>query len=125
MEKIKFLDKAHEKAFEKVCNQMHNLDCYHRAVAYLLSLDVVLRNHIQEVFDFEEDCIKCDSLQKDWQTGTSLKVVRLAYNLWNGCYYDNYIDDGSCGYYSVGEIFSAGGQYAEYYWVAIKLRFGY
>ncbi len=124
MEKIKFLDKKHEKAFNEVCNQMHNLDCYHIAVAYLLSLDSVVRCHIQDVFDFDEDCIKRDCLQKDWQTSTSHKTVRLVFNLWNGCYYDNDIDDGSCGYYSVSEIF-CNGQYAKYYWVAIKLRFSY
>ena len=124
MEKIKFLDEKHEKAFKEVCNQMHNLDCYHIAVAYLLSLDSVVRSHIQDVFDFNDDCIKRDGLQKDWQTGSSLETTRLAFGLWNGCYYDNDIDDGSCGYYSASEIF-CNGQYAEYYWVAIKLRFGY
>lgn len=124
MEKIKFLDDKHKKAFEKVCNQMHNLDCYHIAVAYLLSLDSVVRSHIQDVFDFNDDCIKRDGLQKDWQTGSSLETTRLAFGLWNGCYYDNDIDDGSCGYYSAAEIF-CNGQYAECYWEAIKLRFGY
>lgn len=124
MKELKFMDKEHKKVFEEVCNQMSNLDCYHKAVAYLLSLDSVTRNHIDDVFNFEEDCIKRDGLQKDWQTSTSHKTVRLAFNLWNGCHYDDEIEDGSCGLYSVDEIF-CNEEYAEYYWVAVKLRFNY
>ncbi len=123
-ENLKFMDKTHKKVFEEVCNKMPQSDCYHISFAYLVSLDVVLRDHIDDVFDFEEDCIKRDGLQKDWQTGTSRKTLRLAFNLWNSCHYDNEIEDGSCGFYSVDEIF-CNQEYFEYYWVAINIRFNY
>lgn len=119
-----FKDKEHEKLFENICSQMNNLDCYHGAVAYLIALDNVLKQHIKDIFDFESDCIKHDALQKAWNTSSSCKSLRLAFNLWNGCYFDEEEPNSTCKGYAVDEIF-CNEEYAEYYWVAVKLRFNY
>lgn len=124
-----YRDNTHEEMYQELCSRMKSKDCYHRAMAYLLSLDVVLREHIEAVFDFQRDGIKRDGLHKDFQTGTSMKTTRLAFNLWNGCCDDGevYTDkDGyetplPSSYYTPAEIFST--SYAPYYWQAVKIRF--
>lgn len=124
-----FADDKHWKSFTAIIAQMQQSDVYHMAVAYLLSLDTVTRQHIKDIFDFSEDCIKLEGLDKPWQTGTSRKTTRLAFNLWNGCCTDGetytdeegYTADLPSGNYSVADIFSC--SYAPYYWQAIKIRF--
>lgn len=98
-------------------------DPYRSAVAYLIALDCVLYEHMQDVFDFDEGVILPDCLHKGWQTGTSMKTTRLAFNLWNGYSYEPKEETPSS-YYTPNEIFCCG-QYAPYYWQAIKLRFEY
>ena len=125
-----FHDEQHETTYNAICTRMKYLDCYHRSLAYLLALDTVLREHIEAVFDFQEDGIKRDGLHKGFQTGTSKKTTRLAFNLWNGCYDDGetYTDkDGyetelPSSYYTPEQIFSCT-EYAPYYWQAIQIRF--
>lgn len=120
---IIFKDKEHKEKYISICSRMKYLDEYHKAAAYLLSLDEVCRKHISDIFDFEEDVIKPQGLHKDWQTGTSLKTTRLLFNLWNG-----YNSEGEpleeeqpSGNYTPDNIFSC--SYAPYYWQAIRLRF--
>jgi hypothetical protein len=120
---MKFENLEHEKTYKSIVGRMSYLDEYHKAVAYLLSLDNVLRKHIEDVFDFQRDCIKLEGLQKPWQTGTSKKTTRLAFNLWNSCCSDVIADDDvNAQMYSVSAIFSS--CYAEYYFNAIRIRFG-
>lgn len=124
-----FMDDTHWQSFTAIITQMQQSDVYHMAVAYLLALDTVTRQHVSDIFDFEEDCIKLDALSKPWQTGTSCKTTRLAFNLWNGCctngdtYTDEegYTEDLPSREYGVDAIFSC--EYAPYYWQAIKIRF--
>ena len=124
-----FIDDKHWQSFTSIINQMKQSDVYHMSVAYLLALDTVTRQHVSEIFNFEEDCIKLDALSKPWHIGTSRKTTRLAFNLWNGCYTDGetytdedgYTADLPSGNYSVADIFSC--SYAAYYWEAIKIRF--
>ena len=41
-----FHDEEHEEMFNKLCCKMPYLDGYHLSLAYLLTLDTVLRDHI-------------------------------------------------------------------------------
>lgn len=111
----------HWLTFTEILNKMKKSDVYHISVAYLLALDTVTRQHVNDVFDFGEDCIRLESLEKPWQTGTSRKTTRLAFNLWNGCHSDSGDTDQSCRLYAVDEIFCC--QYAPYYWQAFQIRF--
>jgi hypothetical protein len=125
-----FYDERHEQFYEKFCKRMKYLDCYHRSMAYLLALDTVLRDNADSVFDFKEDVIKIDGLSQGFQTGTSKKTTRLAFNLWNGCTDEGeeYTDkDGykvplPSSYYSPEQIFCCA-DYAPYYFQAIQIRF--
>lgn len=126
---MKFYSKDHETAFQKILCRMKKTDCYHQAVAYLFSLDKVCFCHIDELFDFENSLIKRDGLHHGWQTGTSRKTTRLAFNLWNDCssdgdtYFDEkgYKNELPSSAYSVSEIFCC--SFASYYYEAIKIRY--
>jgi len=128
---ILFYDDLHEQKYNDLCSRMKYLDEYHRAAAYLLSLDRVCREHIEDLFDLQDDAIIPEGLLKGWQTGTSRKTSRLCFNLWNGKSEDplNYTGDDTDRldqydthrYYTPDEIFCC--SYAPYYWQAIKLRY--
>ncbi|MBR3920175.1 MAG: hypothetical protein IKJ59_15855 [Clostridia bacterium] len=115
-----FCDNAHWQAFTDSVRRLKNSDVCHISLAYLLTVDTVTRDHIDDCFDFDNDSIKLDALKKSWQTSTSLKTTRLSFNLWNGCYSDGAFTS-SAKMYTVEEIFNS--PLAEYYWQAIKLRF--
>lgn len=116
-----FFNREHEDLFWKICARMgvkeHILDCYHLSIAYLLSLDRVCQEHIDDLYDFKEDCIKPNGIHKAWQTGTSKKTTRLAFNLYTG--HTNW--ENECKYCTPSDIFCS--EYASYYWEAIKLRY--
>jgi hypothetical protein len=115
-----FKDDEHEKAYNRILKCMAYVDEFHDSVAYLLALDSVIRKHVNDVFDFEDDCIKPDALSKPWQTGTSLRTTRLTFNLW--CGWCGGEDENSSSDYSVAKIFD--GTLADYYMVAVCIRFG-
>uniref|UniRef100_UPI003FEE5855 DUF6075 family protein n=1 Tax=Ruminococcus bicirculans (ex Wegman et al. 2014) TaxID=1160721 RepID=UPI003FEE5855 len=76
-----FYDDEHEELFNKLCKEMPYLDNFHMSLAYLLTLDTVLRDHIGALYDVKKDVIIFDGLSKHFQTHTSLKTPRLAFNL--------------------------------------------
>lgn len=52
-----FYDDRHETSYNDICSRMKYLDCYHRSLAYLLALDVVLREHINTDYNL----IRCEN----------------------------------------------------------------
>ena len=84
-----FYDEEHEELFNKLCKKMPYLDGYHLSLAYLLTMDSVLRHHIGALYDVKKDVIIFEGLSKPFQTSTSLKTTRLAFNLWNGTVYES------------------------------------
>ena len=113
---VQFKNEEHEDNYYAVLAKMKSTDSYHRAVAYLLTLDSVCKKHIDDVFDFKQDAINPDGLHNGWQTGTSVQTTRLAFNLWNG-----FIEKGEEKRFTPDEIFTS--SYAKYYFEAIKLRY--
>ena len=126
---ILFRNAEHAELYEEILDKMGNNDVYHISLAYLLTLDIVTREHITDCFDFDRDVIEIEALNQPWQTGTSQKTTRLAFNLWNGCNDDGETYTDKDGYivplpsskYAVDKIFCS--EYAKYYFEAIKLRF--
>lgn len=59
-------------------------DSYHRAFFYVMGLSEETRAHIGNLFDFKEDCIRTAGLRGGWQTSGTMRICRLAFNLWNG-----------------------------------------
>lgn len=127
-----FYDEEHEDKFTKLCKKMPYLDGYHLSLAYLLTLDNVLRDHIGALYDVKKDEIVFEGLNKPFQTSASSKTTRLAFNLWNGSVYESddpetYINKAGeksyvpSKYYAPDTIFNC--TYAPYYMEALKLRF--
>lgn len=116
---MKFRDEEHEQKYAALLKRMDaaDYDVYRTALAYTLTVDEVCRQHLSDLYDFEENCICPDAIGADWQTSTSLKTTRLAFNLFN---------DGTAWTeeperLAPAEIFCC--NYAPYYIEAIKIRF--
>lgn len=116
---MKFKDEYHETLFWVIMQKMNRNDVYHQSVAYLIALDDVCRDHVEEIYDFEEQCINPECIDKARQTGTSRKTTRLAYNLYTDSTY--WCNDDEVSYCSVSDIFCC--SYAPYYWEAVKIRY--
>lgn len=118
-----FLNTKHQTEYENLIQEMlehkAKLDEYHFSLAYLLTLDRVCREYIKDLYDFNEDIILKDGLNKSWQTGTSRKTTLLAFNLWND--FDESNDSVDKNEITPSNIFCC--EYAPYYYEAIKLRF--
>ena len=80
---IRFKNTEHEANYNFILDMMPCSDPERKALAYLFAVDTVCFEHIRELYDFEGDSIKPDTLDKAWQTGTSCKTTRLAFNLYN------------------------------------------
>ncbi len=116
MSEIRFASKEHEKFFYSMMAKSRINDCYHRAFFYCVGISDTARNNVGRMFDFKEDCIKPEGLHEGWQTGGTVRLTRLAFNLWNG-----YTEPGDERMSTPYEIFDCG--YAPYFCEAIKLRY--
>jgi len=128
-----FANEEHEKFYyEKLGQAEDNLtvgqvDCYHKALIYILGISEDTRNHFSQIYDIKSGCIKTKCLHQGWQTSGSVRVVRLAFNLYTDGTpsvddykrRDEQIDE--CREYSVSDIFCCGN--AMYFWQGIKLRY--
>ena len=81
---IQFSGSEHERRYNEIIRRMQNDDCYHKSLAYLLAVNDDTYRCINRVYDFDEGVIIPECLHDGWQTGHSLAVTRMAFNLWNG-----------------------------------------
>ena len=117
---MRFQDGAHEKRYYELLSRMAYVDCYHKAVAYLMALRIMRPD---DIFDFAEDVILHDGLHEPWQTHSSRSATRLAFNLWNSCMVDDErVDAPISPLYSIDYIFS-NDEWAPYFHEAINIRF--
>ena len=126
-----FKDNRHENAFYQILDkmQLRSSDPERVALAYLLALNEDCCMHINALYDFDERVILPEGLDQEWQTHTSLKTTRIAFNLYNGYCYDGHTYKGSDGYerdlpseyYSPVHLFACSD--APYFWQAIKIRY--
>lgn len=118
---MKFRDDNHKKDYIELLQKMNasDGDVYRKALAYLITLDTVCSEYIERMYDFKERCIISECLAEEWQTGTSLKTTRLAFNLFNGGL--GWCDEEDRRLVTPAEIFCC--KYAPYYFEAVKLRY--
>ena len=69
--------------------------------------------NIRQMFDFKQDCIDPDGMHGGWQTSGTVRVCRLAFNLWNG-----YTDPEHSNAYSPEDLFCC--EFAPYFMEGIK-----
>ena len=118
---IRFKNTEHEANYNFILDMMPCSDPERKALAYLFAVDTVCFEHIRELYDFEGDSIKPDTLDKAWQTGTSCKTTRLAFNLYNSFCSDRFENDLPSVSFTPVELFCS--EYAEYYVEALRIRF--
>lgn len=81
----KFQNLDHEQFFEGMIRMTNSQqDPYRKALFYLLGLTKETRSHIRDLYDFNENCIRFEGLNQGWQTSSTVKLTRLAFNLYNG-----------------------------------------
>jgi len=121
-ENVTFYDENHEQQYHAILERMQNSDCYHQTAAYLMALAQLVPD---DVFNFENDCIKTEGLNCSWQTTSSLRATRLMFNLWNGYVYEDKHAKANAivsPLYAVHNIF-CDSEYAPYFFNAICIRF--
>lgn len=116
MGKIQFESEEHKQFFYEMLGKSRKQDCYHQSFFYCIGISEDTRNNVERLFDFERDRIRPEGLHDGWQTSGSMRVTRLAFNLWNG-----YAEKGKEKLSSPYEIFDCG--YAPYCFEAIRLRY--
>lgn len=126
---IIFSSKEHEKFYKDYLPRCRWQDVYHKALVYCLGIDRDTRDHVNQIYDFQSGCVKPECLNQGWQTSGSMRITRMAFNLYcNGIpSIYNYDDSDLEGqlkeaqYYTVEELFCC--SYARYFWQAIQIRY--
>ena len=120
LESVIFKNDEHEDNFTNIiAARMSSTDEFHLAAAYLLALPEIYP-HFDSLFDTLSDSIKPDGLRDAWQTGSTTRACRLAFNLWNGYAWSNDGEEISADY---SPYFLFCDSNAPYFWQAIKLRY--
>lgn len=124
---IIFISNKHERFYYEKLREVRYQDEYHKALIYCLGINDDTRRNISRIYDFETGCVKPECLHEGWQTTDSVKIVRMAFNLYcNGTpsvyNYDNEEEQlKECRLYTVEDLFYC--SYARYFWEAIKIRY--
>jgi len=115
---VRFLTNAHIDFYKGALERENaESDPYRKSLFYLLGLMPETRKNIADLYDFEKGAIVTAGLQKGWQTGTSMQVCRLAFNLFNG-----YTDEAGHGAaYTPYHLFC--NSFQVYMFEAVKLRY--
>ncbi|MDD3369638.1 MAG: DUF6075 family protein [Lachnospiraceae bacterium] len=125
--KIMFKNKEHEKFYYEYLEKCRYQDGYHKALVYCIGISEDTRCNAERIYDFKTGCVKTQCLTEGWQTSGSVRIIRMAYNLYcNGTPSVNDYDDTEeqlqeCKNYTVEDLFCCG--YAKYFWEAVKIRY--
>ena len=99
-------------------------DPYYRALVYLLGMTEETRANFSRCFDGEARMIRPAALGEGLQTGGTARIVRMAFNLWNGWCYESE-EDAQEG--RMSEAFTPDNlfccEFAPYFYEAVKLRY--
>lgn len=79
---ITFKNKEHEKFYYTYLPKCRYQDVYHKALVYCLGIDRDTRENAEQIYDFKTGYVKTECLHEGWQTSGSVRIVRLAFNLY-------------------------------------------
>lgn len=116
MGNIQFADKEHKAFYYNMLSKTHNDDVYHQAFFYAMGICAETRRNIRTLFDFTNGGINPEGLSAAWQTGSTRRLCRLAFNLWNG-----WTEEGKEQYSAPYELFDC--SFVPYFFEAIRLRY--
>lgn len=119
----KFKDSDHKNFYEEWINKTNSSkDPYRKALFYTLGLTEETRNNINSLYNLKRNCVKFEGLNKGWQTGTTLRICRLAFNLYNGfCGTKNEDEEFDAADYTPYWLFNCG--LLNYMLEAVKIRY--
>ena len=110
---IRFASEEHRDFFLSMISKSRHNDSYHRSFFYVMGIAPETRANIQQMFNFKEDCIEPDGMHGGWQTSGTVRVCRLAFNLWNG-----YTEPKQSNAFSPEDLFCC--EFAPYFMEGIK-----
>lgn len=124
-----FASKEHYEFFKQTCERL-NADCYLKALIYTVGISEDTRSRWSSFYDEKERTIKPEVINSGWQTSGSVRITRLAFQLFTdstptAIEYDK--DDNpqysfkECQLYSVSDTFCC--SYAPFFVEAVKLRY--
>jgi hypothetical protein len=121
---IRFADDRH-KAFYISQSQKLSPDVYLKSLIYTLGMCHDTRRNFDSIYDHSLKKINPDAVNEPWQTGSSLKVTRLAFQLFTdntpSAYVNSNFNFAECKRYSVSDIFCC--SLAPYFVEAVRLRY--
>ena len=79
---ITFKNKEHEKFYYTYLPKCRYQDVYHKALVYCLGIDRDTRENAEQIYDFKTGYVKTECLHEGWQTSGSVRIIRLAFNLY-------------------------------------------
>lgn len=85
---MRFMNEEHEEFYNNCVEKAHcSNDPYRKALFYTLGLTQDCREGINSLYDFEKGLVKqINGEGYGWITGTDIRIIRLAYHLFNnGC----------------------------------------
>lgn len=126
-----FADEEHKKFYIDQLQECKN-DTYTRSLIYTLGICYETRSRFDRLYDKNKRQIDPDQIHQGWQTGTSYKVTRLAFNLFTDSTPTVYTYDDSgneiigenlneCKEYSVSDIFCC--EFAPFFMQAVCIRY--
>ena len=119
-ENIVFISDAHEKFYYEKLKEVRYQDEYHKALCYCIGINNDTRRNANRIYDFKTGSVKTECLNEGWQTSGSMKVIRMAFNLYcNGTpSVDDYTEAeeqvNECRQYAVDDLFCCA--YAPFFW---------
>jgi hypothetical protein len=122
---IGFADNDHLEFYAAQSDRL-NPDRYLKALIYTLGICPDTRRRFSSLYDDKDKSIVPGAIHSPWQTSSSLKVTRLAFQLFTDVASSAFLSDGNpdfdeCARHSVTDIFCC--SYAPYFVEAIKLRY--
>ena len=119
---MRFLNKKHKSFFEEMMMKASAQgNRYLLSMFYILGLTNETRQHIYGLYDFQKGSVIYRGLEEPWQTGTTQRLTRLAFNLFNGFFGEDFnktIDEHEL--YTPYYLFCT--DYMEYCFEAIRMR---
>lgn len=118
MEDLKFYNQEHKNFYESK-TERKKLDSYNKSIIYLLGLTEETRKNFNKIYNETVREIYFTALNESWQTGTTIAITKLAFNLFNGF---TGLEDSEANKYAVDSIFCYK-EFAPFFYEAIKIRF--
>ncbi len=85
MGKIIFKDNEHREFYERMLAEAPRNDPYYRSLLYTLGICPETRCHIDRLYG--NGGIQIEGLNDPWQTSGTIRISRLAFNLFNGFHF--------------------------------------